>query len=117
MFANIRARDWWNVRRLLEQNKLPLPNDEELVNQLSCLKYKYNPMQKIVVESKEDLKDRLGKDASPDRGDVIVMGCAMSYHSAQIISELRPEDLILGDERPAPDEGLGDFYQNDKYNL
>jgi len=29
--------------------------------------------EKIQIESKQDLKDRLGKEASPDRSDVIVM--------------------------------------------
>jgi hypothetical protein len=39
MFANKRARDWWHLRRKLEQNLLPLPTDETMVNQLASLKY------------------------------------------------------------------------------
>lgn len=100
MFANKRARDWWHLRRLLEQNKLPLPADDVMVAQLASLKFKYNPQEKIVVESKKDLKDRLGPEASPDRGDVIVMGTCPWNIAAAIHGSLTDEDLDAGDDRP-----------------
>lgn len=73
MFSNRRSRDWWNIRLLMEQGKMKIPEDEELVNQLSSLKYDY-VNEKIKIETKKELKERLGDDASPDRGDTIVMG-------------------------------------------
>lgn len=99
-FHNRRARDWWNVRRQLEMGRLPLPFDDVLLGQLTSLKFKYTPGEKIVCESKEDLKDRLGKEASPDRADVIVMGSAPWYSQSASPDTLRPEDIILGDSRP-----------------
>lgn len=81
MFANRRARDYWHLRRKLEIGTLSIPQDEVLVNQLASVKYTYNNLERIVAESKRDLKDRLGDDASPDRGDVIVMGSA-PWHTA-----------------------------------
>jgi phage terminase large subunit len=100
MFANKRARDWWHLRRALEQNKLPLPTDEVMVNQLASLKFTYNGQEKIVVESKQDLKDRLGPEASPDRGDVIVMGTCPWYTAAAVHAVLTDDDVDGGDDRP-----------------
>lgn len=99
MFANKRARDWWKLRRDLEQDLIPLPNDEVLVAQLSSLKFKYNKQEKIIVESKQDLKSRLGDDASPDRGDVIVMGSCPWYTAAAIHATLEDDDHAEGEAR------------------
>lgn len=79
MFANVRARDWWNVRRMFEAELVSMPNDNTLVDQLASVKYAYNKQDKIQVEAKYDLIKRLGEDASPDRADVIVMGLAPWY--------------------------------------
>lgn len=100
-FANRRARDWWNLRRKLEQGLLPLPNDEELLGQLTSLKFKYNPSEKIVCESKEDLKNRLGKEASPDKADVIVMGTCPWYAANMTSVEVTEADIICGPARPS----------------
>ena len=97
MFANKRARDYWHLRRALEKNTLPIPTDETLVNQLASLKYTYNGQEKIVIESKQDLKDRLGPDASPDRGDVIVMGTCPWYTAAAIHASITEDDYAEGD--------------------
>lgn len=105
-FANARARDWWHTRRLLEQGLLPLPDDETLINQLACLHYTYNEKEKIVVESKQKLKDRLGKEASPDRGDVIVMGTAPNRGGSAVPHDLKPDDIIVGQDRPQMDLDL-----------
>ncbi len=112
MFLNTRARDHWHVRRLLEQGRLPLPNDEVLLAQMTSLKYGYVG-EKIKVEAKEDLKDRLGKDASPDRSDVIVMGTAPQYSAAAVHGALTNGDIILGSPRPRPLD-TGDFYDGDR---
>lgn len=98
-FKNIRARDWWNVRRKLELGLLPLPDDETLIGQLTSLKFKYSTDEKIVCESKEDLKDRLGKEASPDRADVIVMGSAPWYATSAAPHTLSEDDVMIGEPR------------------
>lgn len=79
MFGNRRSRDWWNLRRLLEHGKAHIPMDEVLINQLASVKYEYNERDKIVVESKRKMRERLGDDASPDRADNLVMGLAPYY--------------------------------------
>jgi phage terminase large subunit len=106
MFKNVRARDYWLVRRRLELDNLPLPDDEILTAQLASLKFKY-VSEKIVIESKQDLTARLGKEASPDRADVIVMGCA-PYRSLQGASNsgITEDDIIAGEDRPQMDLDL-----------
>ena len=106
LFFNRRARDWWHVRRQLEQGLLPLPNDEILIAQGTSVRYTHNTQEKIVVESKQDMKDRLGKDASPDRFDVIVMGTAPRYMPSAMAGLIVPEDMVVGDDRPQMDMDL-----------
>lgn len=103
MFANRRARDWWNVRRLLEHGKVHIPEDETLVNQLASVKYEYNSREKIQIESKGDMRLRLGDDASPDRADTIVMGLAPYYSLIKAVPlEVLDwaNEMYYGDDRP-----------------
>jgi hypothetical protein len=79
MFANRRSRDWWNVRRLFERKMVRIPDDETLINQIASVKYDYNDRDKIQVETKRKMRERLGEDASPDRADALVMGLAPFY--------------------------------------
>jgi len=99
MFANRRARDWWHLRRRLELKSLPLPNDETLVAQLASVKYTYNKQEKILVESKQDMKDRLGDEASPDRADVLVMATAPYYAADMTTINVTEDDIISGPDR------------------
>ncbi len=50
-----------------------LPDDDELVAQLSCRKYSFTGNGKLVVESKKAMKERL--KASPDEADCILLVC------------------------------------------
>lgn len=95
MFANRRSRDWWRVRRAFEKGLCRIPDDETLINQLASVKYQYNQRDKIQVETKGEMRERLGEDASPDRADVIVMGLAPYY---SLIDAVPLEVLDLTDE-------------------
>jgi hypothetical protein len=108
MFANKRSRDWWTVRRAMEIEAVSIPDDETLVNQLASVHYDYQDKNdKIIVESKRAMRDRLGDDASPDRADVIVMGLAPWYSMADpTVFAVSEQDLIEGDDRPQPELDL-----------
>lgn len=106
MFANRRSRDWWHARRLFEVGAIHVPDDELLVNQLASVQYGYNEKEKILVESKNKMRDRLGEDASPDRADVIVMGLAPWYSFRSNNVEVTEDDVIEGDDRPQPEMDL-----------
>lgn len=99
MFQNKRARDWWRLRRRLEVGNYPIPNDDVCVAQLASVKYRYmKGTEKIVAESKQDMKDRLGPEASPDRGDVVVMAQAPDFTVAN--AGIGSEDVFVGEDRP-----------------
>lgn len=100
MFMNRRARDFWVVRRKLELNELPLPDDDVLISQAASVRYEYSENQKIVIESKQKITDRLGPEASPDRIDVIVMGCAPWYSIGATNTAVNDLDVEAGDDRP-----------------
>jgi hypothetical protein len=72
-FANRRAEMWWYVmQRILDKEVEPI-TDEELVKQLTSLRYKPPKSDgKIHLELKYETKKRLGR--SPDRADAFVYG-------------------------------------------
>ena len=104
MFANRRTRDWWNVRRTMEINGVHIPQDETLIAQLASVQYDYNEREKILVESKRKMRDRLGDDASPDRADVVVMGLAPWHSYSRNAYVLDPTEVHYGGkDRPVYD--------------
>ena len=76
-FANLRAEIWWNLRESLDpdtvKNPVPLalPPDDELLAELSAVKFKFTSRGAIQIESKADMKKRLGR--SPDRADAVCL--------------------------------------------
>ena len=99
MFPNKRSRDWWVVRRRLELQDLPLPDDDVLIAQLASVHYDYNEKERIQVESKKRMRERLGEDASPDRADVIVMGCAPWYSTGAQNNIIQMDSVLFGADR------------------
>jgi phage terminase large subunit len=63
------AAMWGNIKELLPE--LDLPDDAELVSQLTTRKYQVRPNGKIKLERKEDMKKR-GLQ-SPDHGDALAL--------------------------------------------
>lgn len=73
-FYNIRAEWFWDLRERFRDGRIALdPDDTDTAHELSVLKYKFKG-SRIVIESKEDLKKRLGK--SPDRADAVMLAFA-----------------------------------------
>lgn len=74
-FANARAEAWWRFRDELNPDReggsvVALPEDPELLADLATPAFEVRT-NGILVESKEEIKKRLGR--SPDRGDAVVM--------------------------------------------
>lgn len=75
-FANCKAAAWWGLRERLDPDRgatLCLPPDEQLAAELSAPRWTFTSSGKIRVESKSDVKERLGH--SPDRADAVVLAC------------------------------------------
>ena len=75
MFINRRAEAWWRFREALNPDQpggslVALPDDPELRAELSAVQY-IPDISKIQIESKIDVKKRLGR--SPDKADAVVM--------------------------------------------
>ncbi len=72
-FINLRAYAYWSLREALDPmngDELALPDDPELLADLCSPKWMIRS-RGIQIESKDDIKARLGR--SPDKGDALVM--------------------------------------------
>lgn len=73
-FINVRSAAWWNLRELLDPlhgELVELPADDKLVGDLAAPRWREAAGGKIQVESKDDIRKRLGR--STDAGDAVVM--------------------------------------------
>jgi phage terminase large subunit len=68
-FDNLRSQMYWQIRVDLEHGVIGLPDDEELFADLTTPRWKPHD-GKIVVESKTEIRKRLGR--SPNKGDAAV---------------------------------------------
>lgn len=78
--AKVKAKDkydnmttylWGTMKDKMELEALSLENDNELVAQLSCRKYRLTSRGKMILESKEEMKKR--GISSPDRADAVAL--------------------------------------------
>lgn len=74
-YRNRRAEVWGLMREALRQ-RIELPDDRELGQDLIGPEYHFTPAQQLLLERKEDMKKR--GLASPDRGDAVAMTWAVS---------------------------------------
>ena len=81
---NLRAELWCGLREQLDPEKEPiaLPPDDELLSELASVKYKVDARGAIQIESKEDMRKRLGH--SPDRADAVVLAFSNTQHEGYI---------------------------------
>ena len=79
-FHNLRAELWWSLREQLDPEKDPiaLPRDDELLSELASVKYKIDSRGAIQIESKDDMRKRLGH--SPDRADAVVLAVSKNNY-------------------------------------
>ena len=70
-YANKRAEMYWSVRQWLEQGGA-LPDDASLIRELCAVTYSHDNARGVLkLESKDDLKARIG--ISPDRADALAI--------------------------------------------
>jgi hypothetical protein len=99
-FPNVRSAMWWNARELLEPHRQPvlrLPPDDDLLAELTGPTWDVKAGNRIVVESKDDMKARLNR--SPDSADAVLMalwaehlGDGRDTNSAGGLDRLTPRD-------------------------
>jgi len=69
-YPDIISEMWFNLADQMEN--IGLPQDRELLNELSSRHYKYTPDERRKVESKDDYKKRTGR-RSPDIADAMIL--------------------------------------------
>ncbi len=73
-FTNCRSASWWNMREMLDPSRgfeVALPPDDRLTGDLTAAHWRVVSGGNIQVESKDDIKKRLGR--STDDGDSVIM--------------------------------------------
>jgi phage terminase large subunit len=71
LFANFRADGYWRLRELFAAGQISIPNDNQLMGELAALRYSYDSQGRIIMESKEDMRQR--GLPSPDRADALML--------------------------------------------
>ncbi len=92
-FANLRSEIFWELRRLMNDRLIALPDDETLAAQLLSLRYDVSSSGQVKLESKRETRKR--GIPSPDRADALALAF-MRPPSLQIWTGnepfLRPRD-------------------------
>lgn len=70
-YHNARAEAYGHLAQLLEHGRLALPRNQRLLEELTAVRWKVTPAGKVALESKDDLRSRLGR--SPDVADSLAM--------------------------------------------
>lgn len=81
MFTNAKAEAYWHVRKLLEEGRLALPDDEQLMDELRATRIEFTADGRTALVSKDEIKRDLG-GASPDRADALAMSFAAEARAA-----------------------------------
>lgn len=85
-FVNIRSYIWWMMREALDPNgdvPLALPPDDELTGDLTAPTWWYVSDGKIQVESKDNLRERIGR--STDKADAVGLALFVARTRSLII--------------------------------
>lgn len=88
-FANRRAEWFWTLRERLNpnhQDAIALPPEEKITEQLTMLRHSVDPKGRVVIESKDDLRRRIGQ--SPDEADSVAYACAVMEKSVSVTLNL-----------------------------
>jgi hypothetical protein len=84
-FRNDRAAAWWRFRELLDPSRgsnICLPDDERLIEELVAVKYEHHVGGIIKIESKDEIKKRLGR--STDTADSVIQSFWIEGQHANI---------------------------------
>lgn len=89
-----RQRDelWWLAREWFESRVASIPDDDELIEELTTPKYVYLGSGKIAVESKKEVKARTLMQKSPDKADSLILTFASQKMRAGGDAELQYTD-------------------------
>ncbi len=70
-YANVRAEAYWQLADRFQKAEISIPDNLDLIAQLSSIKYKFDSHGRLQIEEKEEMKKRGLK--SPDIADAIML--------------------------------------------
>jgi hypothetical protein len=71
IFANLRAEGYWKLRDLFASRQITIPANHQLMGELAALRYGYDSLGRVLMESKDDMRGR--GLPSPDRADALML--------------------------------------------
>ena len=71
LFANVRAEGYWRLKELFASGQIAIPNDDQLMGELTALRYSYDSQGRVLMESKESMRQR--GLPSPDKADALML--------------------------------------------
>jgi hypothetical protein len=84
-YANARSELFFTLRERFRTNEIALdPADRKLLRDVSTIKYRMTSKGQIQLESKADMKKRLGH--SPDRADALALACIPQSIASEVSS-------------------------------
>lgn len=108
-FLNVRSALWWLMREALDPTNpdaLALPPDDTLTGDLTAPKYGYTSRGQIQVESKDDIRKRIGR--STDAADALALALynvtfapTKGFSRTHVTNWVRP---VFGAHRRNPDQ-------------
>ena len=90
--ANRTTEAWWGLREAIREGNIHLPDNPDLISQLTARKYKIESDGQIRLESKQDAKGRGLK--SPDLADAVAIANYTSQFAVPI-SQPKPNPDII----------------------
>jgi hypothetical protein len=85
--ANMRMYIWWQLREALTMG-LSLPSDAVLETELTSPEYWHDKRDKVILEPKDEMRERLPEIGSPDRADALAITFAYNiqprHHTALV---------------------------------
>ena len=73
-YQNVRAELWYKGKAWLEERGCALPDDLELIQELSSVRYAFTSSGKLKIESKDEIRRRIGR--SCDKADAWLLTMA-----------------------------------------
>jgi phage FluMu gp28-like protein len=78
---NLRSELWFKAKAWLEDRSCKLPKDDQLISELTSIRYSFTSSGKMKAESKDEMRRRgLG---SPDLADALCLSMASDAITAQ----------------------------------
>jgi len=82
IFANVRAEGYWRLRELFASGQIAIPNDHQLMGELTALRYSYDSQGRVQMESKDAMRQR--GLPSPDKADALMLAFLESANRTRL---------------------------------